>query len=1502
MKRLFLLLFVFVAFVFRTMAADADAYDFEVGGLRYCIRSNNTVGVTYKLSVNRIQIHPSTPSEYTGIIEIPSTVEYEGKTYTVTSILSDAFNGAKVTEVILPNTIDSIGNAAFSRNSLTQIVLPSNLRYIGKYAFDATKITKITIPKSVETIDFYAFRGSHISDLMFEEPRSVALNLEFGCFLDCDYLTYLRLPERTNYIRCQAFAACSNLKQVILPSSVIKLETDCFNDEGGALTDVFCLGTTPPLAENDWTESSGAKHSIFYKKGNLYVLESSMDAYIHGTSKCWYRFVPNVYATTKRKITYKIEDQIVGEFDYPSGAFIQDLMDAPTQECAEFSGWSGYPADNIMPDDDIVITGNYTFSHSLVKTPAHPATCISSGNNAYWTCSECSKIFSDSRAATETSIDAQTIDALGHDYKNATWTWSGHESATVTVACSHDSSHSLCETASESDISCDVTTQETCTAPGLRTYIARKTVDGVLYTDTTTEVIEAKGHNIQRIDAKEATIKEPGNIEHWACSECQILYNDENGTKEISLADVIIPALPEPYTMSIAPVSSASGTSAILSVCMTNKNAINGFQFDLVLPEGVTLQKTARGKYIFNIGERGDDHTFSSILREDGSIRVVCTSLENTVFTGNGGEVCQIPVDLAESLINGTYAVRLKNVSLSDEASTDIQVDDVETNIIVLNDYFEIGTASGSVGKVVTLPVAMKNKSADICGFQCDIVMPEGFSIAVNDKGKYLLSVTERGDDHSFSALDRGNNTVRVVCTSLTNSSFTGSEGDLFEISLITSKSVEAGEYEIKLTNVALSNTASLDIPVADVSGTVTLKRYNPGDVNDDGKISVADVTAAISFVLGSESPSFIREAADMDASNEVKVNDVTAIISLVLNNDITPANAPARMLAMQRTSTENTSKLYVEPFSIAPGEEKYIDLMLDNPDLECIGWQADVQLPAGLSFATNEKGKYVAKINEARADGYSISSNSRGENTVRFIGVSMENFSIEGKNGAIMSILVKAESDAAEGIYYGSVANGALSDVASNDVPVDNSEFVATIAGEETDYAEGYSLVIKPFKAVAGTAYTLTMNFNCATEDITDIEFDIVAPAILARTKSGRASKAPAFANEDRICAEDHSIELAADGHVTISAIVSDEYRMIAGTSGSFVDFYYTANAGIAEGIYQFEINNIKMTMDDGTVLDVAPYKADVYVGSSKAVSENGCVAFNGDYADAATYKLLTEAMPAEGITSVDLTGVTALPANTTIALANPNALILTSKDLGLNNDQNVVIGDECAKFVITDGYPFNAPKSFTAADASYSRAMSNKYGTIVLPYAAESSATVQYYVLSDATVSGAEGTLIFTPVSSVAANQPALFQYTDGGEAEMVSMSVEVAATPSELIDILDGTDLQGSWAMLGSFEQQDVASPTVEGMTAYYIKNDTFWQANKSISVKPFRSYFLNGTTMQKTSYRIISDATGIEDITDQLNADDAVSYDLGGRQVETSEKNQVIVTNGSKTIIR
>lgn len=55
--------------------------------------------------------------------------------------------------------------------------------------------------------------------------------------------------------------------------------------------------------------------------------------------------------------------------------------------------------------------------HSLVKTEAKEATCTTSGNRAYWTCSTCGKVFSDANATTETTVAAQTI-AAGHVFNS----------------------------------------------------------------------------------------------------------------------------------------------------------------------------------------------------------------------------------------------------------------------------------------------------------------------------------------------------------------------------------------------------------------------------------------------------------------------------------------------------------------------------------------------------------------------------------------------------------------------------------------------------------------------------------------------------------------------------------------------------------------------------------------------------------------------------------------------------------------------------------------------------------------------------------------------------------------------------------------------------------------------------------------------------------------------------------------------------------------------------
>jgi hypothetical protein len=54
-------------------------------------------------------------NEYSGSVTIPESVEYNGKTYKVTSIGNFAFNDCSgLTSITIPNSVTTIGYSAFS--------------------------------------------------------------------------------------------------------------------------------------------------------------------------------------------------------------------------------------------------------------------------------------------------------------------------------------------------------------------------------------------------------------------------------------------------------------------------------------------------------------------------------------------------------------------------------------------------------------------------------------------------------------------------------------------------------------------------------------------------------------------------------------------------------------------------------------------------------------------------------------------------------------------------------------------------------------------------------------------------------------------------------------------------------------------------------------------------------------------------------------------------------------------------------------------------------------------------------------------------------------------------------------------------------------------------------------------------------------------------------------------------------------------------------------------
>ena len=225
----------------------------EINGIAYNLFDGDNTATVIR------SFHPS--ETYKGNIEIPSMIQYAGRTYSVTAIGDSAFYKSDSLEaIVIPDGVLTIGNHAFEMClRLIDVTLGENIRFIGDNAFYKNdSLEAIIIPGEVMVIGDHAFEMCPLLGkvVLGKNVRTIGAGAFSGC-----HLLFVDIPESVKMIREKAFYGNENLDSVAVHWKIpLTITSDVFALDGRDVALIVPQGTRD-LYENvpGWEEFNPIK-------------------------------------------------------------------------------------------------------------------------------------------------------------------------------------------------------------------------------------------------------------------------------------------------------------------------------------------------------------------------------------------------------------------------------------------------------------------------------------------------------------------------------------------------------------------------------------------------------------------------------------------------------------------------------------------------------------------------------------------------------------------------------------------------------------------------------------------------------------------------------------------------------------------------------------------------------------------------------------------------------------------------------------------------------------------------------------------------------------------------------------------------------------------------------------------------------------------------------------------------------------------------------------------
>lgn len=889
-------------------------------------------------------------------ITLPSTLLKTGK-YT--------FEGCtKLYDVKLPNTMTEIEENAFSSCAITEIELPSSLTYIGVSAFSNNPLSSITFPSSLKIIGGHSFANTSLKEVII--PASVT-NMDDGCFRNCESLKKVKV-EDANVTLKAPFCGCSSLEEVDLGNSLVVLNTAWFSNTHGCFEG--CVKLTSVHLPNTITDLPGLTFANCSSLESIILpnaLTSIGEKAFVGCNNLKSIALPNTLqsiggnafanCSKLQSLNLPASLSIIGNYAFQG---CTSLIDVIIPEYVTSLGYNAF--------SDCIGLESVVFDNSVLTIQSNTFDNCTNLKNV-----ELGKVTSINYGAFQNCVKLESID-IPNSVETMTSVFKGCSSLKKVIIGTGLNSIKYYQNGCFED----------CV----------KLVDVVINSNVLNTIGDNTFKNCRSLKkiAFPSSVTSIGSNSFAGCSVLSQIYMNATTPPTIqasTFTDYTTPTLHVPSSAKTAYTKADNWklfTNIVAIGSEPKATAEDIAALETLLGEAEALynaavEGTEPGNY-----RPGAKAALKAVINEV-SARIVDSMLKEDV------EDCT-------ELLN-TAIRSFKNKQVKNEYQTD-------------NTLAFASSLKASRGAEFHLPIEMNNVN-EISAVQFDLYLPEGMLLSTDEYGDYQIELGDRTTTrrHSVSSRVMSDGALRVVVSSTQNATFTGNNGTLLSLVLFPQTTIEAGDYDVELKNIVLTDPQATRYAAADMKSVITVSAYTMGDVNNDTHIDVADLTGVVLFILENADASLVFNAADMDGNGVVEVNDYAALVNVILAQ-----NAPAgsRMFGQMEMYPNIIS---LSNMTVNANGEGELIVNLINKDRSYTGLQFDLYLPEGILLNTETA--------EATDRHHGVWAQKHADGYYRVVCSSMMNDELN--EGAVMRLQVKAANDM-QGAYRVQAGNVVLSDV----------------------------------------------------------------------------------------------------------------------------------------------------------------------------------------------------------------------------------------------------------------------------------------------------------------------------------------------------------------------------------------------------------------------------------------------------------------------------------------